>query len=96
MREITFLKTVATWARHHSVGNLTVWMERPNITCIMDAISSRSSFSRSGLSLSGSAAFCKSFGIPATEILNSSITGIDFSTPGGNASKLNLPQSAIS
>ena len=51
----------------------------------MGAIYSRSSSSRRGLSLSGPAAFpgfkfCKSFRIPATEILKPSITGVDLSS----------------
>ena len=52
-----FLKMGVTWARHHSNGSLPVCRERSKITCMMGAISSRNSFSRTGLSLSGPAAF---------------------------------------
>ena len=40
--------------------------------------------------------FCKSFRIPATEILKSAITVVYLRTPGGYAPELYLPQSAIS
>ena len=73
-----FLKIGLTWARHHSDGSLPVLMKHSKITCIMGAISSRYSFNRIGLRLSGPAAFpglrfFKSFSMPATEISNSSI-----------------------
>ena len=47
-----FLKIGVTCALHQSAGSLPVWSERSKIIWIIGAISSRSSLSSSGLSLS--------------------------------------------
>ena len=90
-----------TWARHHSAGSLPVWMERSKMTWIIGAISSHNSFNKMGLSLSGPAAFpgfrfFSSFSMPATEMLKSSMTGVDFCISGGSNSEGILPLSAAS
>ena len=75
--------------------------ETLKITRMIGAISSRNSFSKSGLSLSRPAAFlgfkfCKRFRIPDTEIPKSSMIGVEFSDPDWSASGFILPQSVIS
>ena len=90
-----------TWAWHHSAQSLPVWMERSNMTWIIGAISSHNSFNKMGLSLSGLASFpgfrCfNSFSMPATEMLKSSMTGVDFCISGGSNSEGILPLLAAS
>ena len=53
---LRFLKIGVTCSLHQSAGSLPVWRERSKIICIIGALSSQSSLSKSGLSLSGLAA----------------------------------------
>ena len=96
-----FLKMGLTWARHLSAQSLPVWMERSNMTWIIGAISSHNSFNKMGLSLSRLASFpgfrfFNSFSMPATEMLKSSMTGVDFCISGGSNSRGILPLLAAS
>ena len=90
------------WALHKSVGSLPVLIDRSNVTWVIGAISSLSSFNKSAqvgqvqspFQVSGLAEL--SVSIPLTEILKASITGVSFSTPDGVPLRSIVSLSAIS
>ena len=71
-----------TFAVTHSEGSFPVWRDFSKMTLIIGAISSLSSFSNKGLSLSGPAAlpgfrFFRSFKRPLRDISMSGMTGME-------------------
>ena len=88
---VPWLYIGATNALHQSAGSLPDWRDRSNMICNIGAIFSHNSCSKRGFNLSGPVAFpgfrfFRSFRMPSTGILNSSIAGTERKTPGGTES----------
>ena len=91
-----FLKAGMTFAFNQSAGSLPVWRDLSNMILMIGVISSRSSLSRRGLSLSGPAAllglrFFKSFNSPFCEMLISGIVVAESCDVSGMVSEGSLP-----